>query len=86
VDKQKVTLFYRYGCHLCEDMLQHLHELQKSEPFQIETVDIDTSNQLQEQYGTLVPVLEADSTELCRYYLDEVALRGYFISQVSEVS
>jgi len=49
-------------------------------------VDIATSNKLQEQYGTLVPVLEADGTELCRYYLDEVALRGYLSSQVSEVS
>lgn len=84
--KQKVILYYRYGCHLCEDMLQHLHKLQISEPFQIETVDIDSSSDLQERYGTLVPVLEGNGAELCHYYLDEVALQGYLSSPVSEVS
>jgi hypothetical protein len=86
VQKHKVKLFYRHGCHLCEDMLQHLHELQRTEQFQIETVDVDSNSQLQERYGTLVPVLEADGKELCHYFLDEVALRGYLSSQVSEVS
>ncbi len=86
MNKQAVTLHYRHGCHLCEDMLQHLRELQISEPFQINTVDIDTSSDLQERYGTLIPVLEADDTELCHYYLDEVALRGYLSGTTSEVS
>ena len=85
MSKQKVILYYRYGCHLCEDMLQHLHKLQSSEPFQIETVDIDSSSDLQERYGTLVPVLEGGGTELCHYYLDEVALRGYLSSPASKV-
>ncbi len=67
-------------------MLQHLHELQQTEQFEIEMVDIDTSSQLQEQYGTLVPVLEAGGKELCRYYLDQAALLGYLSSQTSEVS
>ncbi len=79
-------MYYRHDCHLCEDMLQHLGELQKSEPFQVETVDIDGNSELQNRYGTLVPVLEGGGSELCHYYLDEVALRGYLSSQTSEVS
>jgi len=86
VDKQTVTMYYRHGCHLCEDMLLHLHELQKTEQFEVETVDIDTNSNLQKRFGTLIPVLEGDGSELCHYYLDEVALRGYLSSQTSEVS
>lgn len=84
--KPVVTLYYRHGCHLCEDMLLHLQELRQSKKFLVETVDIDANSQLRERYGALVPVLEGGGQELCRYYLDEVTLRGYLSSQTSKVS
>ncbi len=84
--KPLVTLYYRDNCHLCEDMLQHLRELQQSAEFQVETIDVDLNGNLQERYGTLVPVLEGGGEELCHYYLDEVILRDYLSSQTSKVS
>jgi hypothetical protein len=39
-------------------------------------VDVDSSAELKERYGRLVPVLtDGDGKELCRYRLDEAALR-----------
>ncbi len=52
----------------------------------LETVDVDLNSRLQERYGSLVPVLEAGSEELCHYYLDEARLLDYLSSQASKVS
>lgn len=86
MEKPVITMYYRHGCHLCEDMFEHLTELQKVEHFLVETIDVDINDELKENFGSLVPVLEANGEELCRYYLDEVALRDYFRSQTSKVS
>ena len=47
------------GCHLCEEAHSLLLQLQRQYPekFQIETVDIATSDKLVEQYGTRIPVV-----------------------------
>ncbi len=66
-------------------MLQ-LTELQSSEQFDIESINVDSNEKLRERYGSLIPVIEGNGRELCRYYLDEMALRDYFRSQASKVS
>lgn len=86
MEKPQVTLYYRQGCHLCEDLTLQLAELQETEQFDIESIDVDSNGELRERYGSLVPVIEGNGKELCRYYLDEVALRDYFRSQTSKVS
>jgi len=47
------------GCHLCEEAHSLLLQLQRQYPekFQIEMVDIATSDELVEQYGTRIPVV-----------------------------
>ena len=41
-----------------------------------EEIDVDRSADLKERYGRIVPVLtDADGNELCRYRLDDAALR-----------
>jgi len=37
----KITFYFRPGCHLCDDMWQHLMEIREESPFDIEAVDID---------------------------------------------
>jgi hypothetical protein len=64
----------------------HLTELQKSERFDVESIDVDSSDKLKQRYGELVPVLEGDGQEICRYYLDQKALTDYFRSHTSKVS
>lgn len=73
-----LTVYLRTGCHLCEDMLMQLEELQAAQDFVLNRVDINDNSELEASYGTKVPVLVADGQEICHYYLDKVALTRYF--------
>jgi thiol-disulfide isomerase/thioredoxin len=66
----ELVLYHRYGCHLCDDMLEQLQLLQRSRPFQFTLVDVDADRRLSAIYNDRVPTLEADGREICRYFLD----------------
>lgn len=70
-DPLNVTLYTRFGCHLCDDALALLrrHGLSPRE------VDIDQDPQLRERYDTCVPVVEIDGRERFRGRVDELLLR-----------
>ena len=70
----KLTLYTRIGCHLCEDMEQALPELATEFNFTIETVVIDNNNELEQAYGTKVPVLTIGDEIICEYFIDKNAL------------
>lgn len=72
-----LNFYYRQGCHLCEDMWQHLEELRPDLEFNLNPVDIDANPQLKEQFGQLIPVLQGGRETICNYYLDPVALEKY---------
>lgn len=72
-----LTFYYRDGCHLCEDMWQHLQLIRDRRPFDIELVDVDGDPDLQARYGTLIPVLGAGKQVICNYYLDPVGLERF---------
>ncbi len=65
------TVYSRFGCHLCEDMLRELDARQ----VQYRAIDIDADPSLQAEYGTRVPVLTLDGEFICQYFLDEEALK-----------
>ncbi len=71
-----LTLYSRFHCHLCQDMLTLLHERQAEMVFQLEIVDIDTEPGLVERYGEKVPVLMLGEQAICHYFLDEAALKA----------
>jgi glutathione S-transferase len=78
---KQLRLFYRTGCHLCEDMLEHLEGLMSSQPFRLERVDVDLDSTLKQQYDHRVPVLEdKDGAILSEYYLDQQAVLRYLQS------
>ena len=68
------TVYSRHGCHLCEDLLQQLYQLQQAHDFEVFEVDVDSSPQLIEQYGSQVPVVTCDGEQLCHYFLDQAAI------------
>ncbi len=70
----KLMLYTRTGCHLCEDMEQALPELAAELGFTVETVVIDNNNELEQAYGTKVPVLTIGSEIVCEYFIDKIAL------------
>lgn len=74
----RLTVYSRYGCHLCTDMLQALARLQPVFGFEITVLDVDDDPALATRYGDRVPVLLAGDTELCCHFLDEDSLREYY--------
>ncbi|MCK5903326.1 MAG: glutaredoxin family protein [Cocleimonas sp.] len=56
-----LIVYYREGCHLCEQMLASLHAQQREHrqqiPFDINSVDIDEDPVLREKYNVDVPVV-----------------------------
>lgn len=70
----KLTLFSRTGCHLCEDMERALLELATELNFSTEIILIDNNCELEQAYGTRVPVLVNGDDIICEYFLDKNAL------------
>ena len=71
----QLTLFIREGCHLCDDMEQAVREYESEFDFEIQRVPIDNDAELEQAYGTLVPVLVYGDVEICHYFLDKQALK-----------
>ena len=71
----RLRLYYRHGCHLCEDMLRDLGPLVARLGIDLEVVDVDGGDAaLRARYDERVPVLEGGREELCRYFLDSAAV------------
>ena len=70
-----LTLYSRRGCHLCEDMLAQLDDLTEEYDFALTVRDVDENPRWAEEFGEKVPILFADNIEVCRYFLDLVAVR-----------
>ena len=73
----ELTLYSRHGCHLCEDMENLLPAYLEEAGFSLNILYIDNNPGLEQQYGTLVPVLKAGEKEICHYFLDVKALQQY---------
>ena len=75
-----LILYVRAGCHLCTDMLRDLEGLRTRIEFRYIVMDVDAEADLAARYGDRVPVLTANDTEICHYFLDEDCLRTYLES------
>ncbi|MBO8176202.1 glutaredoxin family protein [Aeribacillus pallidus] len=62
----EVVLYTRQQCHLCEEAKQVLKILQGDYSFDIREVDIDESDELTEQFGMMIPVVEIEG-EIVQY-------------------
>lgn len=74
--RAQLTLYYREGCHLCEDLEQQLGELLDPQSYQLLKVDIDEDNLLKQAYNERVPVLNCNDEEVCEHFLDLEALHN----------
>ncbi len=70
----ELTLYYRTGCHLCDDMRRALAPLQAAHGFDLREIDIDRDPALAARWNADVPVLARGDTVLCRHFLDEDAV------------
>ena len=73
----QLTLYSRLGCHLCEDMENLLPSYLEGTGLSLKVIYLDNNTNLEQKYGTLVPVLKAGEKEICHYFLDVKALQQY---------
>ncbi len=71
--RQRLILYERAGCHLCEDAAALLDAELGSGTY--DHVDIDTDDDLIVRYGFRVPVVSLDGTDLLEAPIDPVSLR-----------
>lgn len=84
----KLTLYSRAYCHLCDDMLTALQGLRNEFDFSVTVLDVDADMSLVERYDELVPVLVGIkggvAVQLCHYFLDAVKVRTFLAGSQQE--
>lgn len=71
---QRVVLYTRQECHLCDVAKDTLHRFGEWLPH-IEEIDVDESSELKDLYESSVPVVEIDGTVRFRGVIDERLLK-----------
>jgi hypothetical protein len=80
-----LQLYYREGCHLCEELAAFLYRGWPQLLDRLEWIDVDRAPALAERYGLRVPVLLADGREVCELRPDLQRLRAVFGEPVNPV-
>ncbi|MBL4954979.1 glutaredoxin family protein [Neobacillus sp. YIM B02564] len=62
--RRVVTIYSRKRCPLCDKAKAVLLELREEYHFTLEEVDIETSDELTERYGLMIPVVHIDGEEV----------------------
>jgi glutaredoxin len=77
---RQVVLYSRPGCHLCDDARAVLLDARARLAFDMQEVDIETSDSLLGEYGLRIPVVVVDGSEAFEYTVDpgelDAVLRG----------
>jgi hypothetical protein len=70
-----LVVLSRDGCHLCEQMLAELADLERAGRIPAATVlDVDANPDWARRYGLKVPVLLLDGAVICHYTLNSQEL------------
>jgi len=68
--KPKLAIYQRDGCHLCEIASAQLAKLQSEYQFELEQIDIESSDRLHRLYLERIPVIALDGEELYDFEID----------------
>jgi hypothetical protein len=70
-----IRVYSRPGCHLCEQLLQHLLPLVRGRA-RVEVRDIDRDPAWLESFGYRIPVVEVEGRVVCELELDAQAVEA----------
>lgn len=76
--KQKsfmITLYTRPGCSLCDVAKEKIRRAGQDFPLELECVDISQHPELEEEYGTVIPVIFIDGDKVFVSKMTELWLR-----------
>jgi glutaredoxin len=63
IKQTTITLYTRKSCPLCDKAKSTLLELKKDWTFTLDEIDIESSDELTELYGLMIPVVQIDGEE-----------------------
>jgi glutaredoxin len=66
-----ITLYTRKSCPLCDKAKAVIFELKDEVTFELEEVDIESSDELTERYGLMIPVVHIDGEEVAYGYVNK---------------
>jgi len=72
-----VTVYTRENCHLCEEAIATIERVADEEGVTVDLarIDVDTDEELREEYGERVPYILLDGSPAFKYRVDEARLR-----------
>ena len=72
-----VTVYTRENCHLCDEAVATIERVADEEGVAVgmDLVDVDTDEELREEYGERVPYVLLDGSPAFKYRVDEGRLR-----------
>ena len=71
-----ITLYTRKICPLCDKAKDSLLELKEEWNFHLEEIDIETSDELTERYGLMIPVVLIDGEEAGYGFVNKFDIRN----------
>ncbi|WP_416838661.1 glutaredoxin family protein [Haloferax sp. DFSO52] len=73
-----IVVYTRAQCHLCDEAEATIREVAADEdvPVDIELVDVDTDDELRDQYGERVPYVYVDGRPAFKFRVDPDQLRA----------
>jgi glutaredoxin len=74
-DRATVVVYSKPGCHLCDEAVSVLRELQSELEFEIRERDITADDALHRKYFERIPVMLLDGVQVCEFFVDEPLLR-----------
>ncbi|WP_411965418.1 glutaredoxin family protein [Haloferax sp. YSMS24] len=76
-DAVDIVVYTREQCHLCDEAEATIREVAEDEgvPVDIELVDVDTDEELREEYGERVPYVYVDGRPAFKFRVDPAQLR-----------
>jgi len=55
----KIIVYFRERCHLCEEVIHYIQNIQKNNKcLEVELIDIDSSSELLKEFNDFVPVIK----------------------------
>lgn len=64
-----VVVYSRVGCHLCDVVKETLAQVKERADFQWREVDIDSDEELRQQYNEQVPVVFINGRKAFKYHM-----------------
>ncbi len=75
MESNRLTVYIKDGCHLCENLIAEIEPYQKEMNLLLDIISIENDHKLLSLYASKVPVLMLGDTEICHYFFDVNALR-----------